>query len=78
VTPASLSDGAYLWCTDATSGNISRVVDAAVRLGIIHGKITDAHDEAFTELWGIHRSAIEASPLWPEFVRACLAAYENR
>ena len=71
----TLSDAAYLWCTDATTGNISRVVDAAIRLKLIHGVISDDRDRAFTDVFGASRETALANP---DFARACAAAYDSR
>ena len=71
----ALSDAAYLWCTDADADNMSRVVDAAVRLGIITGVVSDDRDRAFVEV--LSRSRQQAVTNL-DFVRACTAAYDSR
>jgi hypothetical protein len=71
----ALSDAAYLWCTDADADNISRVVDAALSLGLITGVVSDDRDRAFVEILGRSR---EQAVTNPDFVRACTAAYDSR
>jgi hypothetical protein len=74
LAPA-LSDAAYVWCTDAGADNSSRVVDAAVRLGLITGVVSDDRDRAFVEVFSRSR---EQAVTNPDFVRACTAAYDSR
>ena len=69
----ALSDDAYLWCADAE--NISHVVDAAVRLGLITGVVSDDRDRAFVEVLSRSR---EQAITNPDFVRACITAYDSR
>lgn len=74
---SSLSDAQYLWCNTGTGAH--GVSTAAVGLGIVNDPMTNDHDTAFIAMFGIlDRSALESNPLFPEYARACIAAYDQR